>query len=667
MNKRTKRIGIVALIAIIIAFITCLKPSEIKTIKSEKELLRIAENNSYKESSFITKMLTLPISLILGNNYYSGIYTTGYDDYTNNSWDNSWNSIDSYKGDSTPENDDYSKTNVQVEGVDEADITKTDGNYIYSISGSNVFITNATDPNNIKLEGLITSINIPEDLMLYQDKLVIVYYQEESVDYDSYSSRTYINTIVSIYDIKDKGNPKLLKEVNLPEPYYTTRCIDGRLFVFSSGYLRTKDDQVIRTYQEDKTQKEIPLNKIKYLKESPTNTQTLIAEVDLNNITNVDISSYLIDISNAYISENNIYLLNDYYNYRDNLKFKDIFGWKGIFGIINTDSNNGYETEIVKFNINAQKGISYQTSTKLEGETINQYSLDENNKNLRVAMHSDSGTRVVVLDKNLKTIGETENVAEGEEMYASRFIGDKAYLVTYKNTDPLFVIDLSDSHNPKVLGELKIPGYSTYLHPYDETHLIGIGMDTEEEVERDTDGSVLWTSARITGMKMSLFDVSDIYNPKQIATTKIGDSSTVSAVLTNSKALLFSKEKNLLAIPVNHYEEEFSSDSSKEIDEEIEDFIYNSKDYISEGYFVYNIDLDKGFELKGTITHNKTTSRTYGIESKLLRGLYIKDDLYTVSEDEIQVHSISDLTEKSRLDINKEGELLYASKANRQR
>ena len=419
MNKRTKRIGIVALIAIIIAFITCLKPSEIKTIKSEKELLRIAENNSYKESSFITKMLTLPISLILGNNNYSGIYTTGYDDYTNNSWDNSWESIDSYKGDSIPENDDYSKTNVQVEGVDEADITKTDGNYIYSISGSNVFITNATDPNNIKLEGLITSINIPEDLILYQDKLVIVYYQEESAYYNRYNTNAYINTIISIYDIKDKGNPKLLKEVNLPEPYYTTRCIDGRLFVFASGYLRTKDDQVLRTYIEDRTQKEISLNKIKYLKESPTNTQTLIAEVDLNNITNVDISSYLIDISNAYISENNIYLLNDYYNYRDNLKFKDIFGWKGIFGIINTDSNNGYETEIVKFNINAQKGISYQTSTKLEGETINQYSLDENNKNLRVAMHSDSGTRVVVLDKNLKTIGETENVAEGEEMYAS--------------------------------------------------------------------------------------------------------------------------------------------------------------------------------------------------------------------------------------------------------
>ena len=255
--------------------------------------------------------------------------------------------------------------------------------------------------------------------------------------------------------------------------------------------------------------------------------------------------------------------------------------------------------------------------------------------------------------------------------YASRFIGDKAYLVTYKNTDPLFVIDLSDSRNPKVLGELKIPGYSTYLHPYDETHLIGIGMDTEiEETEEQFINNIMGDMIlrpRITGMKMSLFDVSDIYNPKQIATTKIGDSTTVSAVLTNPKALLFSKEKNLLAIPVNHYEEEFSSDSSKETDEEIEDFIYNSKDYISEGYFVYNIDLDKGFELKGTITHNKTTSRTYGIESKLLRGLYIKDDLYTVSEDEIQVHSISDLTEKSRLDINKEGELLYASKANRQR
>ena len=115
-----------------------------------------------------------------------------------------------------------------------------------------------------------------------------------------------------------------------------------------------------------------------------------------------------------------------------------------------------------------------------------------------------------------------------------------AYLVTYRTIDPLFVIDLSDERNPKVLGELKIPGYSTYLHPYDETHLIGIGMETEETINRNSYGTVVSTSATIVGMKMALFDISNVNNPKQISSVLIGDRRTTSAILTNPKALLFS-------------------------------------------------------------------------------------------------------------------------------
>ena len=161
-------------------------------------------------------------------------------------------------------------------------------------------------------------------------------------------------------------------------------------------------------------------------------------------------------------------------------------------------------------------------------------------------------------------------------MYATRFMGDKAYLVTYRNTDPLFVIDLKDETNPKVLGELHIPGYSSYLHPYDENHLIGIGMETEETVNRDAYGKVISTSAIVTGMKMSLFDVSDVTNPKEISKTVIGDRYTLSSVLTNPKALLFSKEKELLAIPVNNYDEEFEVDETDKISDEINDFIWKS-------------------------------------------------------------------------------------------
>ena len=151
---------------------------------------------------------------------------------------------------------------------------------------------------------------------------------------------------------------------------------------------------------------------------------------------------------------------------------------------------------------------------------------------------------------------------------------------------------------------------------------------------------------------MCLFDVSDIHNPRELAKTTIGDRKTVSAVLTNPKALLFSKDKNLLAIPVNNYEEDFFIRTSESSDVEMENYISPKQESISEGYFVYHIDLESGFQLKGTITHEKTTAKYQKWNpSKLLRGLYINDNLYTVSENNIKVNNLNTLKEISNLKI----------------
>ena len=316
----------------------------------------------------------------------------------------------------------------------------------------------------------------------------------------------------------------------------------------------------------------------------------------------------------------------------------------------------GTHTYIYKFNLLDDGSIQYDKKAREKGQTINQFSIDEYEGNLRVALYNSEGSRIVIFNDEMKKIGETEKLAEGEKMYSSRFLGDRAYLVTYKTIDPLFVIDLSNPEEPQVLGELKIPGYSTYLHPYDENHLIGIGMQTEEKVNRDSSGKVRTITGTITGMKMALFDVTDVNNPIQISDTIIGDRRTTSAILTNHKALLFSKEKELLAIPVNNYTEDFEiENSSDEYESIVKSYTNYKKEYVSEGYFVYNINLTDGFTLKGTITHDKTKSKySYYNTSRLLRGLYIDDNLYTVSEDYIKVNSLDDLQEISQLKIKED-------------
>ena len=321
-------------------------------------------------------------------------------------------------------------------------------------------------------------------------------------------------------------------------------------------------------------------------------------------------------------------------------------------------SSYGLNTNIYKYEITDKGEVEYKNRTKINGTTINQFSLDEYNDNLRVGLYTSKGSRVVVFDKKLNKIGETSYLSEGEKMYSTRFIGDKAYMVTYKNTDPLYVIDLKDPKNPQVLGKLKIPGYSTYLHPYDENHIIGIGMQTEEKVYRNSSGRITSTSAIITGMKMALFDVSDVNNPIQVSQTIIGDSRATSAVLTNHKALLFSKEKGLIAIPVNNYPSdiEITATDEDDISTLVKNYINYQEEYTSEGYFVYNINLTDGFKLKGVINHEKISNYKsyYQYNSKLLRGLWIEDNLYTVSETAIKVNKLDNLEEISKLDIKGE-------------
>ena len=641
MKRGVKVFIVILLIAIIIAVITivCNKDdTELKTVKSKQELLKIYEGDNSDLQELLARIFCMPFSMFYHN--YDVI------EKVDNTWSIGIDSVGSTESSSSSSNTkDYSTTNIQVENVDEADIVKTDGDYIYSISEDNVIITDVKDPKQPKVVATIKSEDddIPEDIILYKDKLVVISTKGNQTQRYYYNDR--MNTVVKIYNITSREKPVLTKSYEMYEPYYTSRCIDNVLYVISSGNLRKEDDEIVVGYNEDNMEKEMSIDKIKYLKDVKTTKQTLISTVDLNNETaDIKLDSYLMNISNAYVSENAIYLLNQKYNNDSKIPMKLLFGFKGVFGLedyYEMDSESGYYTEIYKFDI--KENVEYKAKTKVKGKTINQYSLDEKDNHLRIALYDNDGSRVAIFDEDLKQIGISDNVAKGEKMYSSRFIGDKVYFVTYKTIDPLFVMDLSNETKPKVLGKLKIPGYSTYLHPYDENHIIGIGMETKEIINRNSNGKVISTTAKVVGMKMALFDVSNVNSPVQISSVVIGYSRTTSAILTNPKALLFSKEKSLIAIPVNNYSQDFEVTSSNNYETMINNYTKYSKPYNAEGYFVYNINVQDGFKLKGVITHEKTNATYYYSNSKLLRGLYIDNNLYTVSETMIKVNELDSL------------------------
>ncbi len=538
----------------------------------------------------------------------------------------------------------YSSTNIQVEGVDEADIIKNDGRYIYVVSGKKVLIVDAFPADNMKI---ISEINLNDqvgNIFVNGDKLIIFSQQYSPIIYGGvrcmaigcvmppYQDES--KTAVYIYDISNRENPKLDENISLTGNYVDSRMIDNYVYLVANQY--AYNEGVLPAYEKNGETTVVKADEVYY---SPIRDQsfqfTNILAINIDNGLTSEKTVLTGNSQTIFVSKNNIYTTYTKYAYYWNPE----------------DTNSQEETIINKFSINNDK-VEFLSSGQVPGHLLNQFSMDEHEENFRVATtigevwNSDnpSTNNVYVLDENMKLIGSLEDLAPGEKIYSSRFIGDRVYLVTFKKVDPLFVISLEDPTNPAVLGKLKIPGYSDYLHPYDENHIIGIGKEAADAGGDEITGRQ-FDFAWYQGVKMAIFDVSDVNNPKELHKVVIGDRGTDSEALHNHKAFLFNRQKELLVLPITLAEIQ---------GEKTQDNQYGEQTF--QGAYVYNINLEKGFDLKGRITHYNETDYAkmgyyfYGDKS-VSRSLYMDDTLYTISQKMIKANDLTDLGEIESVDL----------------
>ena len=522
---------------------------------------------------------------------------------------------------------DHSTTNIQVQGVDEADIVKNDGRYIYVISGGQLAIVDAYPGEKAKILSETRVNGTPVEIFLSGDRLVVFssgesYYPVMYKTGGMVAPRYYRTAAHAyMYSLRDRANPELVRDITFSGTYYDSRMIADRVYVITNENVYYGMGDIPMPEVKDGAGTTIE-PRVSYF-DVPFDSYTFstISSFSMTDDRSLSAGSYLLGYtSTLYVSQDNIYMA-----------FRKPFAIREAPVVANDLAASRVRpqpteevTAIYRFSIrNGQ--IRSNGRGEVTGHLLNQFSMDESGGNLRVATtvqgYGSSGSyeynNVFVLDSGMKTVGSLKYIAPDEKIYSTRFIGDRLYMVTFKRIDPLFVIDLSDPANPGILGKLKIPGYSDYLHPYDKDHIIGLGKETEMND---------WGGVSTSGLKLALFDVSDVNHPKEVDHVEIGDAGSDSAALRDHKAFLFSREKDLLVIPVRAVQKVLlKGDYSP----------YTQK--VWQGAYAFSISPSKGFTLRGKVTHSSEDSSGYywGSRDAVKRSLYIGDVLYTLSSAEI--------------------------------
>lgn len=481
----------------------------------------------------------------------------------------------------------YTKTDLQVQGVDEGDIVKTDGTSIFTcrdtIYGSKIRIYRADGAATKKISEIKTDDVTVHELYLEQNRLIAVGTEEKSVDSETL-------TCILIYDISDTAKPTLCNKKTQSGWYHTSRKNGTYLYTLSqkmTDYLPDGDGHKDpKHYVPCRDGVAFPEDRLYLPEHVASNSYLVITVLDVTDGTTfTDSLSVLGSGGICYVSENHIFVGSAYYK-------------------------NGTKTQLSKFEYENGK-LSAQTSRTFRGVLNDQFSMDEYDGMFRfvaTTYGSDGSTAngLYVLDQNLKPLGSVDKLAKNERIYSARFLGTKAYFVTYRETDPVFLVDLSNPKKPVVKDKLKIPGFSEYLHPYGDSLLLGIGS------QQSGKGGMQ--------VKLSMFDSSSGQAVKELDHLIIQKGEESSSIAgRNHKAVLVDTERNRIGLCVSS----FSNKNSYYT----ESVCYNIYSYNSSGFHKIASLAPKDLSIQGA-RGLFIGKHFYLIDENTKKGIYVYDDTF---------------------------------------
>jgi hypothetical protein len=568
----------------------------------------------------------------------------------------------------------YSTTNTQEVGVDEADFIKNDGEYIYVVSGGQFQIIRAWPAEETETLSSTAIAGSPRALFVYGGRAVIYAYDESGTCYDSYNYDNWYSsgcttgtttTTVTVLDISDVTSPRLERTIELQGAYVNSRRIDGAIYtvVTSTGLqiggLRYTPSIPACDYTDPQAFDDDYVALIEANAEvvadadfrvsMPTAIETTYdaegapgASTDLfGDCDNVLVPSHL--SGSSFLS-----VLSFELGDSGPSRLVTVVGEQGVvyssaesLYVASVDALGPTEgTTLHRFALGAAPAAaSYEASGRVPGRVLNQFSLGEYEGFLRIAtttghVPGPAYNDVFVLeqqDDELVTVGEVRDIAPDEDIRSARFVGDRGFVVTFKKTDPLFVLDLADPVNPQVAGELEIPGFSTYMHMMDANHLLTIGYDADDM------GDFAW----FDGIQLQIFDVTDMSDPRLDHRHLIGTRGSSSEATTNHLAFNYFRPLDLLALPMV-------------ICEGGGDGNYGSTMTFN-GLMVFDVTTEDGFREHGRLPLGEAAADPYGYgscgswwtdpSSGVLRSIIMEDYVYSVAADRIQVAQLDNLSE----------------------